>query len=138
MNKEIIIVNTPLQDENTLNKQCINGEYPNWCTRTEGTKVGETFQDWWKRKQEWMGDKILGIYLYDIQPIGGIIGKPNEATLFIRYDYIKQKDEELPLADRGCCSECGEGYDNEPEWLYNTECELCGHPIPEHIIVKKP
>jgi hypothetical protein len=47
-------------------------------------------------------------------------------------------DEELPFADRGCCSECGEGYDNEPEWLYNTECELCGHPIPEHIIVKKP
>jgi hypothetical protein len=93
MSKEIIIVNTPLQDDNTLNKQCINGEYPNWCTRTEGVKVGETFQDWWKQKQESMGDKILGIYLYDIEPIGGIIGKPNEAALFIRYDYIKQKDE---------------------------------------------
>ena len=39
---------------------------------------------------------------------------------------------------RGCCSECGEGYDNEEEWLYNTECELCGHPIPEHLIVKRP
>lgn len=38
---------------------------------------------------------------------------------------------------RGCCSECGEGYDNEEEWMYNTECELCGHPIPEHLIIKK-
>lgn len=40
--------------------------------------------------------------------------------------------------DRGCCDECGEGYDNEKEWLYNTECQLCGHPIPEHLIVKRP
>lgn len=39
--------------------------------------------------------------------------------------------------DRGSCSECGEGYDKE-EWLYNTECELCGHPIPEGLIVKRP
>ena len=93
MSKEIIIVDKPLQDDNTLDKQCINGEYPNWYTRTEGAKVGETFQDWWKRKQEWMGDKILGIYLYDIQPIGGIIGKPNEAALFIRYDYIIVKKQ---------------------------------------------
>jgi hypothetical protein len=47
-------------------------------------------------------------------------------------------EEELPIIDRGSCSECGEGYDNEEEWLYNTECEVCGHPIPKHIIVKKP
>lgn len=40
--------------------------------------------------------------------------------------------------DRGSCPECGEGYDNEEEWLYNTECELCGHPIPENLIVKRP
>jgi hypothetical protein len=39
---------------------------------------------------------------------------------------------------RGSCPECGEGYDNEEEWLYNTECESCGHPIPEHLIIKKP
>lgn len=45
------------------------------------------------------------------------------------------EEEEM---DRGCCSECGEGYDNEEEWKYNTECELCGHPIPEHLIIKRP
>lgn len=39
--------------------------------------------------------------------------------------------------DRGCCSNCGEGYDNEEEWLYNTKCELCGHPIPEHLIIRQ-
>lgn len=38
---------------------------------------------------------------------------------------------------RGCCSECGEGYDNEDEWLYNTECQICGHPIPEDLIITK-
>lgn len=39
---------------------------------------------------------------------------------------------------RGCCEECGEGYDNEPEWKYNTKCEICGHPIPKDKIIKKP
>ena len=38
---------------------------------------------------------------------------------------------------RGCCKECGEGFDNEKSWRYNTECELCGEPIPEHLIIKK-
>jgi len=47
------------------------------------------------------------------------------------------KNLEQPKS-RGCCSECGEGYDNEEEWLYNTECEICGHPIPQHLIVKRP
>jgi len=39
---------------------------------------------------------------------------------------------------RGCCEECGEGFDNEEEWKYNTHCELCGHPIPDHLIIKRP
>jgi len=41
------------------------------------------------------------------------------------------------INDRGCCSNCGEGLDNEEEWKYNTECELCGHPIPDNLINKK-
>lgn len=39
--------------------------------------------------------------------------------------------------DRGCCDNCGEGFDNEDEWKYNTECELCGETIPEHLIIKE-
>lgn len=50
---------------------------------------------------------------------------------------IKNIDETDKYIERGCCSECGEGYDNEPEWLYNTECEVCGHPIPDNLIIKK-
>jgi hypothetical protein len=42
------------------------------------------------------------------------------------------------VMEGGMCSECGEGYGNEEEWLYNTECEICGHPIPQHLIVKRP
>ncbi len=41
------------------------------------------------------------------------------------------------MIDRGCCSNCGEGYDNDEEWFYNTECELCGEPIPDHLINRK-
>ncbi len=44
---------------------------------------------------------------------------------------------EVSESNRGCCSECGEGLDNEVEWKYNTECELCGTPIPEDKIIKK-
>jgi predicted nucleic acid-binding Zn ribbon protein len=43
----------------------------------------------------------------------------------------------IDLKDRGCCDECGEGYDNEPEWRYNTECAVCGEPIPKDKIIKK-
>ena len=39
--------------------------------------------------------------------------------------------------DRGCCDNCGEGFDNEEDWKYNTECEVCGEPIPEHLIIKE-
>lgn len=39
--------------------------------------------------------------------------------------------------DRGSCEKCGEGYDNEEEWKYNTHCELCGHPIPKKLIIKR-
>ena len=38
---------------------------------------------------------------------------------------------------RGCCDNCGEGFDNEAEWRYNTECEVCGEPIPKHLINKR-
>lgn len=59
----------------------------------------------------------------------------NEEILY--GEFINRNDSKQPKS-RGCCSECGEGYDNEEEWLYNTDCELCGHPIPEHLIVKRP
>jgi hypothetical protein len=61
----------------------------------------------------------------------------------IKISHPDNKDLRLPppdieKLDRGSCSECGEGYDNEEEWRYNTECAVCGYPIPEHLIIKKP
>ena len=62
-------------------------------------------------------------YIKKSYPIVGITNKGSRGFIF---------DE-----SRGCCDECGEGFDNEEEWLYNTECEICGHPIPEHLIIKR-
>jgi len=93
---KVIKVDNPLQHDTTLNKQCINGEYPNWCVRAEGTKLNETFNEWWNRKKDYMKSNpvykdIEGIYLYDIQPIGDIVGDSKACALHIRYDYIKPK-----------------------------------------------
>ena len=38
---------------------------------------------------------VSGIYLYDIQSIGDIVGDPKASALHIRYDYIKSKDREM-------------------------------------------
>jgi hypothetical protein len=47
----------------------------------------------------------------------------------------KQKEKESQ--GRGCCEECGEGFDNDEDWKYNTECGACGHPIPEDKIIRE-
>ena len=44
---------------------------------------------------------------------------------YLSVENIKKANED----GRGCCDECGEGYDNEEEWRYNTECAVCGHEI---------
>lgn len=62
--------------------------------------------------------------------------KPEKVALLRRADSIGTILNEMKR-DRGCCSECGEGLDNEEEWKYNTECDVCGHPIPEHLIIKR-
>lgn len=79
-------------------------------------KVIELLDSWYKHDghTERVADEILALFA-------------------VCYD----KNLEQPK-DRGCCPECGEGYDNEKEWLYNTECAVCGYPIPEHLIVKRP
>lgn len=78
--------------------------------------------------------KIIGVYI-DNQEIGYELD-----------DLLAGIEHGVSLTDgthtqvelsRGCCSNCGEGLDNEEEWKYNTECELCGEPIPEHKIIKR-
>lgn len=74
-------------------------------------------------------------YLLSQDSMGDILYNLSAANI-IKANESDEEDEEK--GSRGCCSECGEGFDNEPEWKYNTECELCGEPIPEHLIIKKP
>ena len=50
---------------------------------------------------------------------------------------IKIDKSKYQVIERGCCDNCGEGYDNEEEWKYNTHCEVCGYPIPDELIIKK-
>jgi len=65
--------------------------------------IGESFQQWWKRKQEWMitnskgEDLVDGIFVYDFSPIGGIVGATNKAAMTIRYQWIKKikQDENI-------------------------------------------
>lgn len=90
---KVIQVYHPLQDSNTEpNKmQCIDGEYPHWCVKTENVKVGQTYQEWLMNKKVYCeGYLIPGIYLYDIMPV---YVRDNETALTIRYAYIIPKDK---------------------------------------------
>ena len=100
----IIKVDKPFQGDTTLDKQCINGEYPNWVVKTESAKIHESFNEWWTRKIDYMENNpaykdVSGIYLYDVQPVTEILGPdrvvdPKLWALHIRYDYINQNKDE--------------------------------------------
>jgi hypothetical protein len=96
-NKSIYKVNTPMQGEQTINPQVIDGKIPHWVVQTEALKLGETLRQFLQRKWERIinvhGEGIIeGFYLYEVQPVGEIVGNPKEGAMMVRYDYIK-KDE---------------------------------------------
>ena len=87
---KIIHVDRPHQDSNTLVPQMIDGVTYYWTVVSEGAIVGETFQEWWKRKQKQIfnqgkSDFVEGIFLYDIQ---ALITSKNESCIMIRYQWI--------------------------------------------------
>ena len=117
---KVIQVYKPLQDSNTELEKLELVEYitkteddfknpgtittsvhkkvPYWCVRSEMLKPNETYHTWLIRTEEkistgtYKEKGVQGIYLYDIQPIGGIIGKDMKPTgevgMMVRYDYI--------------------------------------------------
>lgn len=92
---KIIYVNTPIQGEHTTNPQVIDGKIPYWVTKTELLKLGETLREFLQRKWERIitthGEGIIeGFYIYDVTPVGGIVGNPKEGAMMVRYDYIKR------------------------------------------------
>lgn len=66
---------------------------------SERCMIGETFQQWLKRKWDYIVNnenpkfkQIKGFYIYDFQPIGGIIGALDKAASIIRYAYIVEEE----------------------------------------------
>lgn len=58
-------------------------------------RIGETFQQWLERQEadlEKRGKNIKGIYVYDFQPVGDIVGIPKKSAIIIRYALIKEGD----------------------------------------------
>ncbi len=77
----------------------VEKKIPYWCVKSEMLKPNETYQEWLKRVEEKINTHssfkekgVEGIYFYDMQPIGGIIGKDMKPTgevgMMVRYDYI--------------------------------------------------
>ena len=83
----------------------VHKKIPYWCVRSEMLKPNETYQQWLTRKQEAIEyakehstsiKDVEGIYLYDMQAIGGIIkdydpkeiGHQTEVGMMVRYAYI--------------------------------------------------
>ena len=95
---KIIFVNQPMQDENTLEPQLINGEIKKWKVKGENLKINQTLKEFltekWIYVKNKFGDEIKGFYIYDVLPIHEIINEKGEYTgdsgIHIRYDYIKK------------------------------------------------
>lgn len=91
---EIIHINTPHQGPDTENPQVINNEIPFWTVQTHRTKLGQSLKSFLSERWEYVnkrpgGERIKGFYLYNVEPLGGIVGAENESALFVRIDYIK-------------------------------------------------
>ena len=96
---KIIYVNTPIQNESTLNPQVIDGNIPNWQVTTEWVTKGLTLRQhlekkWDNVKKHPNGDSVIGFYLYDVEPVHKIIDEngnyTGESAMFVRLDYIKK------------------------------------------------
>ncbi len=98
---KIIFIDKPLQDENTISPQLIDGEVFHWCVRSECLKANETFKEWLVRKEERINrhpnySSIEGLLIYDMQPIVSI---PYEGVtrggLIVRYAFLRKKDQNI-------------------------------------------
>jgi len=87
----VVQVYSPFQDSSDTSgrAQCIDGEFPSWCVKSERVPDGQSYQQWLRDKAiQLENHSVLGIYLYDIMPTPLPDGK---VALIIRYDYIKAK-----------------------------------------------
>lgn len=115
---KVIQIYKPLQDKDTKPEHVelmetiignsneyleVKNKIPYWCVMSELLSPNETYQQWLERVAERINSGtykekgVEGIYLYDIQAVGGIVKavdidtlkiKQDETGLMVRYDYI--------------------------------------------------
>jgi len=87
-----------MQDDSTLNPQVIDGCIPKWCVKSELVKIDHNLRQFFEDKWNWLqqrekSNNVIGFYLYDVQPVNGIIDENKNLTgqgaLIVRFDYIK-------------------------------------------------
>lgn len=98
---KIIFIDKPIQDENTIEKQLIDGRVVYWTVVSECMKAGETFKEWLIRKEERINrhpnySSVEGILVYDIQTVVSIPyeGK-SHSSMIIRYAYLIKSDQNI-------------------------------------------
>ena len=92
---KIIVVDKPAQDSTTENPQIIDGKIYKWYVKSEKITAPETFQEWWRKKQEYikMNPKyknVTGIFLYDIIHLHSIEGMTSLPGMIVRYQLSEE------------------------------------------------
>jgi hypothetical protein len=98
---KVIFVDYPMQNENTVEPQLIDGRVVYWTVVSECMKLDETFKEWLIRKEERINthpnySSVEGLLIYDMQPLVSI---PYEGvtygSMIIRYAFLKKKEENI-------------------------------------------
>lgn len=89
----------------------------------------------------WTKEELIDIFMNNFDCYADTMDDAIPAMTKDRYLEVLKKlnliKPTIESKNRGCCDECGEGFDNEVDWRYNTHCAVCGHPIPKNKIIKK-
>ena len=98
---KIFLIDKPMQDAITLEKQLIDGRVVYWTVASECMKSDETFKEWLIRKEERINthtnySSVEGLLIYDMQPLASIPyeGKTH-ASMIIRYAFLRKKEENI-------------------------------------------
>ena len=96
---KIIYVNTPFQGPTTVDPQIIDGKTPSWIVETRMLKANQTLRGYLEERWEYIkrrpnGELVEGFYLYDVEPLQGIMDKDKNFTgvgaMMVRTALIKK------------------------------------------------
>ena len=90
---KIFFIDNPVQHENTIEPQLIDGRVVYWGVKSECMGVNETLKEWLIRKEERIKvhpnySSVEGILIYDMQTITST--SSDESSMIIRYAYLKK------------------------------------------------